>query len=295
MITFAFLSHHSKNLIRKNIEKIASYNLGVSFLVIENSLDRNFKTELENQYDNIKVFIPNENLGFSKGMNKAVELSKTNFVFLNPADVIIPLECAKGIIECINAFNDFTLLAPTYNDETVYKNYEENIFSKKNEKKHTRTINNKFHLQEIDWIDGTFVVNKNKIMNHKIMDENFFIYFETMDMCLNFKKNNNKMYVIKNLKFDHLGAQSHDKKYNFEANLSRNWHYNWSKFYYIKKNIGYFYALKKSLSLLIKFLFKFLTNILKFDIQSAKLNYAEISGLLSAVFCRKSTYRPFIK
>lgn len=295
MITFAFLSHYSKDLIRKNIEKIISYKLEVSFLVIENSLDRNFKIELENQYSNVRVFIPNENLGFSKGMNKAIELSKTNFVFLNPADVTIPLKCAKGIIECINSFDDFTLLAPTYNDETMYKNYEENIFSNKNEIKKIKTINDKYNLREIDWIDGTFVVNKKQIKNYQIMDENFFIYFETMDMCLNFKRNNNKMYVVTNLNFDHLGGQSHDKKYNFEANLSRNWHYNWSKFYYFKKNFGYFYALKKSLPLLIKFLHKFFISIIKFDAQSTKLIYAEISGLLSSIFCRKSTYRPFIK
>ena len=30
------------------------------------------------------------------------------------------------------------------------------------------------------------------------------------------------MYIVNNIKFDHLGSKSHDKKFNYEANLSRN-------------------------------------------------------------------------
>ena len=85
-------------------------------------------------------------------------------------------------------FDDFVLLAPTYNDETIFKNYEKNIFSYKKEIKKKIKLMNKFNLEEIDWIDGTFIVNKSKLENYKIMDEKFFIYFETMDMCFNFKK-----------------------------------------------------------------------------------------------------------
>ena len=69
------------------------------------------------------------------------------------------------------------------------------------------------------------------------MDENFFLYFETMDMCRKFKKENKKMFIIENIKFDHFGGASHEKKYDFQASLSRNWHYNWSKFYYFSKII----------------------------------------------------------
>ena len=98
MITFAFLSHHSRDLIKKNINQIVSYKLNIPILIIENSQDIALKEELETKYKGlVKVYIPNENLGFSKGMNKAKELSNTDYVFLNPADVIIPLECIEGL------------------------------------------------------------------------------------------------------------------------------------------------------------------------------------------------------
>ena len=296
MLTLAFLSHHSNHLISKNIEKIVNYGLNISFLVIENSLDHKLKIELEKKYKNIvKVHIPDENLGFAKGMNKAIELSSDNFVFLSPPDVDLSYDCISDLLKCLNNFKDFTLLAPTYHDESSFKNYDESLFSKDFNQKNSFKIMNRYILREVDWIDSSVIVNKSKIDNLKIMDENFFLYFETMDMCLNFKKNRKKMYIIDNIKFEHLGGVSHEKKFNYEAALSRNWHYNWSKFYYFKKNYSYLYAFKKSLPILFKLSIKYISSLLKSKKEKKHLIKAEINGIATSMLLRKSSYRPFIK
>ena len=294
MLTLAFLSHHSKYLITKLVDEIINYNLGVKILIIENSIDHQLKYELESKYKKqVKVYLPNENLGFSKGMNKAIELSDDQFVFLNPADVILSHTCIQNLLNCLNNFKDFTLLAPTYKDEKIYKNYEEFLFSKERET-HQLKIEN-FNLKEVDWIDGTFIVNKEKIENNKIMDENIFIYFETMDMCLNFKKKNQKMFVVENIKFEHIGGSSHERKFNFEAKLSRNWHYNWSKFYYFKKNFSYLYALKKFSTVLFKNALKLLYYFITRNKENYLLKKAEINGSMHSILLNKSNYRPYKK
>ena len=294
MLTLAFLSHHSKHLITKLVDEIINYDLGVKILIIENSIDHQLKYELESKYKKqVKVYLPNENLGFSKGMNKAIELSDDQFVFLNPADVILSHTCIQNLLNCLNNFKDFTLLAPTYKDEKIYKNYEEFLFSKERET-HQLEIEN-FNLKEVDWIDGTFIVNKEKIENNKIMDENIFIYFETMDMCLNFKKKNQKMFVVENIKFEHIGGNSHEKKFNFEAKLSRNWHYNWSKFYYFKKNFSYLYALKKFSTVLFKNALKLLYYFMTRNKENYLLKKAEINGSMHSILLNKSNYRPYKK
>jgi organic radical activating enzyme len=101
--------------------------------------------------------------------------------------------------------------------------------------------------------------------------------------------------LIENLKFTHLGGQSHNKIYNFEANLSRNWHYNWSKFYYIKKNFGYLFAIKKSFSILFKILLKLFKCKIKNNKNDFLLAKAELLGLLSSILLKKSSYRPYKK
>ena len=103
-------------------------------------------------------------------------------------------------------------------------------------------------LEEVKEIDWCFcVINKKKIKTSDILDNNYFMYFETTDLCKKLLKLNHKFYIIKNLKFDHLGTGSTKKIYNHEILINRNWHFSWSKFYFFKKNNSYLYAVKKIL------------------------------------------------
>ena len=58
-------------------------------------------------------------------------------------------------------------------------------------------------------------------------DENFFIYFEEIDLCKRLSKLNKKIYLSSEIKINHLGAQSHDDSINKKMELSRNWHWMW--------------------------------------------------------------------
>jgi len=291
MFTICFLSYYSKHLLEKEIEKIISFNFNCPIIIMETSGDYTVEDYWKkNGKGQVKVFVT-ENLGFSKAMNKAIELSNTKFVFLNPSDVIFSKECIASLMECIHNFSDFTLLAPTYEDETIFKNYDTFLFSRKREENKNFSILNKFILKEVDFIDGTFIVNKEQLDNLKILDEKIFIYFETMDMCLNLKKKQKKMYIVNNIKFTHLGGQSHFKKYDFNMKLSRNWHYNWSKFYYYKKNFGYFFALKKMWKILAKHIIKLIFFKITNKNKEFLLKKMEFLGLLNSILLRKSSYR----
>ena len=68
--------------------------------------------------------------------------------------------------------------AAIYKKEKVFKNYE--IFS--NQIKIAKK-NNKFQLLEVDRIDNNFLVKKNEIKTNPF-DENYFLYFETIDKKL---------------------------------------------------------------------------------------------------------------
>ena len=61
------------------------------------------------------------------------------------------------------------------------------------------------------------------------------MYLENVDLCLRAKKMDGKLFIIKSSKVHHLGAQAVDDKYSKEIELSRNWHWIWSKFYFNKK------------------------------------------------------------
>ena len=91
------------------------------------------------------------------------------------------------------------------------------------------------NLKEINQIDD--------FRNKKYFDENFFMYLENDDFCKRLSQCNQNIYIIPKSKIKHLGAKAVSDEYAYEVELSRNWHWPWSKFYYNKKHYGFIFAL----------------------------------------------------
>ena len=286
MFTLLILSFHSSHLISKLVENI---DKKIPIVIVENSQDYELKNKLEKEHENVRVIIPDKNLGFTKGFNLGISEIKTEYIFLNPADVFLPKKCIDELIECLKEFSDFAMLAPTYKDEATYRNYE--LYSEK--PKINNNIAKKFGIKEVDIIDGTFIIKKSEFEKIGFFDENIFIYFEPWDLSKRISLAGKKMYVCEKIKFEHLGGQSHEPRFNFEATLSRNWHYCWSKFYYIRKYSNYFYAIKKTFSILVKASIKCIKCKLSNNKKQYQIHMAEVKGLIAAYLLRKSTYRPY--
>ena len=282
--TVIIVSFKSFHLIEKHIQAIDQKN---QIIVIENSLDKDLKNKLEKSYSNVKVIIPEENLGYGRAINLGIDNSKTNFVFCMVAYLDIDKECFSSISGILDRFNDFSIISPTYFDESIHKNYR----LKQNNKKSIKVQD--FSIKEVDEIDGAIlIINKSKFDSSKIMDENIFLYFENTDLCLRIKKKKKKIFLIENLKYNHLGNQSSHPRYQNEILICRNWHYCWSKFYFYKKHYNYFFAFIKTLPNLIRSIKFCVYYKFKNDSHNLKLHKSELSGLLSAYLLKDSFFRP---
>ena len=138
------------------------------------------------------------------------------------------------------------------------------------------------------------VLNLEQFKEDDFFLENFFIYFEEIDLCKRLIKRKKKIYLDTNIKINHSGGTSHDEAINYEMEKSRNWHWMWSSFYFHRKHYGYIFAilkiLPKLLSSLIKMIFfKFTSNKEKKDIYSCRFY-----GILNSILLKKSWYRPKI-
>ena len=284
MLTVLMPSFHSAKLVK---ERISEINNDTEIIVIENSKDNNLKEELEKEHKNVKVVIPDENLGWGKAINLGIKLSNTNMVFITQPDVKLIKNCIEKLKECITLFKDFSILTPYDENDKTYKNYE-NYQSYENEK-----VNNKFLLKEVDYVDLTWLIDKSKFKENELWDEKIFLYFEAKDFSKRIKDNKKKIYIVKNINTYHIGSASHDPKYEYFSKLNRSWHYNWSRHYYNKKHFGSLFAYKKSIPLLIKLIFKLLKAIILLRFSEAKFIFVEIYGLSSAILCLPSFYRPY--
>ena len=291
VVIVAFKSDH---LLENLISSIPNY---YEIIVIENSLNHNVQNNLK-KFKNVRVIIPKENLGYGKSFNLGLEISKNNITCFISPDIYIPEDCFENITKIIKKFNDFSILAPTYKNETIHKNYQ---IKDKVQLNNLIVDNNK--LIEVDEVDLAMAfINKSNISNLKLMDENFFLYFESTDACLNLRKQNKKIYVIENIKFTHHGTSSSDIFLKNKIDINRNWHFSWSKFYLLKKHYNYFYGLKKTMPNFFHSLKWFIICKVKFMISktnkeelAGNLHRAVLSGLINSYLLKKSSYRPFGK
>jgi len=283
MITIVFLSFHSEHHIRRHILEI---NKKFPIIIIDNASNFEFKKEIEEKYSHVKVLITKENIGWAAGMNLGIKESATNYVMINSPDINISNDSIEKLLSAIGEERKFALFAPTYLDESIHKNYYKKFDIKDNFE----------DVLEVEWIDNSFIINKEEINNLGFFDENFFMYYENFDFCKKLFASKKKMLISKNIKFTHEGTSSVNKNFSFEVILSRNWHYNWSKYYFFKKHYGTFFGIKKIFPNFLRSIRKIL--VYKFLLRdNIKYQFAleEFKGIFQSVMSRPSSYRPFKK
>ena len=84
-----------------------------------------------------------------------------------------------------------------------------------------------------------------------------------------------------------------DDKYSVEVELSRNWHWMWSRFYFNKKHKGIFVSFLLGATSLIGNFLKYLFCLITFN-KKKKIYKMRISGIINAFLGRQSWYRPEI-
>jgi len=278
-LTIIIVSFHSNTIIENLINTLKE---NIKIIVIENSLNNEVKLYLEKKFKNVQVVIPKKNLGNGGGINLGLSLVKTEFsLYLDP-DIEPDKDMISILLKKTEKIKNFSILAPK---EQNY-NYGEDQYIKYNK-------NNNYH--KMKFITGCVLLFNMEALNKTgYFDENIFLYYEEHDLYYRCLKFGLDIYLIDEAKYIHQGTSSTDPSYNHEIYLNRNWHYCWSKFYYFKKNYGYFYGIKKTIPNFLRALRKYIFYKITRNKKNSSLHMAELQGLISSYFLMKSSRRPKI-
>ena len=238
-------------------------------LVIENSNDIDFKKKLEKKYKNLKCYLTKQNLGYAKGNNFGLKLVKTKYALVLNPDTVLMKNSLKNFFIFTKKIKDFSIVGP-------------------------RDKLNKKNPYEVDNIKGfAMFLKMQDFFKLGFFDENFFIYFEEIDLCRRLKKNKKKIYIDPSIKISHIGGSSHNNNINFEMELSRNWHWMWSTFYFTKKYNGFFFALLSVLRKILSSTIKYIFYSLNFNKKKKFIYKFRLLGLFNSIIGKPSWYRPF--
>ena len=269
-LSVVIVTFKSENKIFSCLDSIPS---NISIFVVENSKNENFRTNIESKYPNVKCKLTGENKGYSVANNIGLSKVKTKYALILNPDTIVSNNAIKNFFISANNNKDFWLMGPA-------NNYLENDNS---------NLNKIFEVKNLKGFAIFFNLEK---FNKKFFDENFFLYFEEIDLCKNVDTLGGKILMNRSIIINHEGGSSVKKNNLIELEKNRNWHWMWSTFYYHKKHKGFFIALLIILPKLVSSVFKTAIYTIIFDKKKKEIYFCRMSGILNSIFGKKSWYRP---
>ena len=271
-ITIIITTFNSDQKIK---ECLASIDRKYKVIVVENSDNKEFKTFLESKYPNVHCLIAGKNLGYSAGNNLALKKVVTKCsLILNP-DTILRKDSISNFFLSAEKNSNFAIIGPVNGQVDTLENKNES------------------NLIEVNNIKGfAMFLNMEKFSQIGFFDENFFLYFEEIDLCRRVKKFSEKIYIDPSITIKHIGGASVESSSSYQLELNRNWHWMWSTFYYHKKYMGFFIAILMIMPKFFSALFKSLFYLVIFDKKNKNIYLKRLSGLINSIVGKKSWHRP---
>jgi GT2 family glycosyltransferase len=247
----------------------------IPVIVVENSNNEKFKDKIEKNYRNARCILTGENKGYSAANNVGLKLVKTKYALVLNPDTKLDKDAIKNFLLISSNVKDFWLMGPG-NDQIVNLNFDNNS------------------LVEVENLKGFAIFFNMTKFNQDFFDENFFLFFEEIDLCKRVKKNKGKIYLNKDIIIHHEGAASVKKFNTLTLEKNRNWHWMWSTFYFHKKHKGYYLALWIVLPKLLSSCIKTFFYLLILNSKKRDIYFCRLSGIFNSLLGKKSWYRPAI-
>ena len=259
----------------KIIHCIESIHKETPVVVVENSNNKNFKLKIENTFKNVNCFLAGENKGYSTANNIGLKYVETKYALVLNPDTILHKSAIKNFFNTTLRIEDFWLIGPA-NDQMINLDFTDD------------------NLKEVNNLKGFAIFFNMSKFKDKFFDENFFLFFEEIDLCKRVKNNKGKIYLDKNIIIKHEGSNSVSTKNLKELEKNRNWHWMWSTFYYQKKYKGFLLAFIIVFPKLFSAIVKTLFFLIIFDNKKRDIYFYRLSGLFNSIIGKKAWYRPAI-
>ena len=274
-ITVVITSFRSSEKIKSCLNAI---DRQCRILLVENSDDFEFKKKMEKEFANVECIITGANLGYGKGNNIGLKKVTTKYALILNPDATLHPSTLVNFLKTVDEIPEFAIMGPYLQGK---KNNDE-----KNDLKESAPI------ATVNVKGFAMFLNLSEFKDIGFFDEDFFIYFEEIDLCKRLIDNGKKIYLVPNIVIDHEGSKSHEKALSEEIELTRNWHWMWSTFNYHRKHKGYFISFLIAFPKFISAIFKVLFYTFFVNKRKKAIYYQRYSGLINAILGKSSWYRP---
>ena len=230
-ITVVVLLYNTPHNLVKNLLVYKDFNI----LILDQSNDLILKTKLLKLLPNIKYYkVTNKNLGFATGINYLVNKVKTKYFLCTQVDVLLTKKDIFNLTKTFKIKNNCIISIPSI---------QKNKFKKK-------------QIIQVDrFIGAIFLANKKRFINLGCFDENYFFYWEDIDLSSRITLSKYKIFKNQSVKVIHISGSSTST--SLKTFYIRNVNFKFGEYLFQFKNndLKIIKVIREPLTLIIKFIF----------------------------------------
>ena len=260
-ITVILTLYKTPKKILKKLNQYKKYKL----ILFDQSSDGKFKKEIRKILNfKFKYYSSSKNIGLSKSSNFLLSKVKTKYCLFTQPDISISNTSISKLRKAINLRKDIIFAGPKF----FKKKIKFNKFNKSTNYKITKNLNAACMLCEVK-----------KLKEIGFFDEDFFLYWEDVNLMRIINKTNYKMIYVNNAHVIHNSSQSSEN--NLTTQFIRDLNFKYGEFLYDYKvnNLRFLKVFRQLFQNIIFFLF----NILIFRLEHFIRNIGKVIGILKFI------------
>jgi N-acetylglucosaminyl-diphospho-decaprenol L-rhamnosyltransferase len=256
----ACLSSIQENLLSSDVETI----------MIDNSSSDGSPEFVRENFPGVKLIHNHQNLGYAKANNQGIKEARGEFILLlNPDTVILPramdilrdemrLNPTVGAVgpALLSGKNRFQVSFGreiTFYHELLQKSLLNHFYRRKLKKMKKK--------REVGWLSGACILARKRVLDEVgFFDEDFFLFFEDIDLCRRIREKGWKLIFIPQAEIFHAGGGSTAKLKRLSL-----YHYRQSQITYYTKHGSNLSIFLLRIYLRINFALLFVSNYFKSD------------------------------
>jgi GT2 family glycosyltransferase len=241
-ISVVIVARNGREYLRKCLKSLFENKDLLEVIVVDNNSEEDIVSLVTEEFPKVTLIKNNRNLGFGAANNLGVGQAKSEIIFFCNPDTIVGKECLQNAKEYFNDHSEVGIIgAKLFVDESRQELQKEAMG------RFPRILDLMFRRMniaqwgvnaplEVDWVSGAAMFIRRDLFDQLGgFDENFFMYWEDVDLCLRARKLGYKTTYLPTAEVIHFGGKS------INSNRTRKQLYYASQNYFFKKHYNLVY------------------------------------------------------
>jgi GT2 family glycosyltransferase len=244
-------------------------------LVVDNGSKDESPELIREKYPVVNLLINTENRGFAWANNQGIQVSRGDYVLLLNTDTAVPPGALRELLSILKSDENIGAVGPLlYSNENQYQvsfGYKVDFLHELLKrsilnyiwKKRLRYLRRDIAVR---WLSGACILIRKKSLEEvRFFDDNFFLYFEDIDLCYRLQQKKYKLILTPSVRVYHKGGGS-----SVAESLKNRLHYRRSQLYFYQKHNSRLSLFLLKIYLRIVFLFSYVKSRLAKDGSAAR-------------------------